>query len=161
MNGDPRGKGSVRCACKGKGKRVFGHQYKAAVDREYEKSMRGIAQKAMGDLPPLEGPLEASFRFRLPVPKSYSKKLRARILAGEEPFFGSYDVSNMAKAIEDAMSTVVYKDDKQIVRYGQVEKIAHEIPGIDVRIVALSPQPDAAPRAHALGPAAPSVLKSC
>lgn len=93
----------------------------------------------MGDRKPLEGPLSVSLRFRVSPPPSWSKRRRARVLAGEEAYFGSFDTDNMIKAVLDPMNEVVFLDDKQIVRLW-AEKIAADPPGVDVRIEALEPQ---------------------
>jgi hypothetical protein len=57
------------------------------------------------------------------------------VLAGEQPFFGRCDLSNMVKAVEDAMNKVVFVDDRQITRLFAT-KVAHERPGVDVRVEA-------------------------
>lgn len=49
------------------------------------------------------------------VPKSYSKKKAAMCLAGEIRPTSKPDCDNIAKNILDAMTGVVYPDDKQVV----------------------------------------------
>lgn len=128
--GDPRGQGRPRTRVV---KREFATIYKDPVDRAYEDSIRELAKEAMGDLAPFEGPVSLSLRFRLAVPKSYSKRVRAAMLAGEQAYLGAFDVSNMVKSTEDAMNKVVWLDDKQVVRLFAT-KVAHVSPGLDVRV---------------------------
>lgn len=135
MHGEPRGKGRPRATVRGGHARM----YTDAKTRAYENSIRAIAVEKMAGRPPLEGPISFSLRVRLSVPKSMSKRQRARVLAGEEAYFGSTDVDNHLKAASDALNGIIWRDDKQITR-AFVEKVAAEIPGLDVRVEAHMPQ---------------------
>lgn len=135
MHGAPRGKGRPRGAVRG----GFVKFYTDAETRNYESSIRAIAVEKMAGRPPFEGPISFSLRVRLPVPKSMSKRQRARVLAGEEAYFGSGDWDNYGKSVSDAFNGIVWGDDKQITR-AFVEKVAAEIPGLDVRVEAHMPQ---------------------
>jgi Holliday junction resolvase RusA-like endonuclease len=138
MAGFPRGKQRHRNAIrKGRDGRSFVSQYTPAETVAYEKSVADLGRKAMGNLAPFVGPLSVSLQFRLDVPKSYSKSLRAAILAGEEWYFGAYDLDNLTKAIYDGLNSVAYIDDRQIVRSFQT-KLGHVRPGVDVRVEALA-----------------------
>lgn len=132
---DPRGKGRPRAAV------IHGRAkiYTDAATRKYELVIRKFATKLMGDRRPLEGPLSVSLRFRLSPPVSMSKRQRAAVLAGEQPYFGRIDCDNAAKSVLDACNAVCWGDDKQIVRLF-VTKVAAEKPGVDVHILALAPQ---------------------
>ena len=135
MTGEPRGKGRPRATPRG----GFPTVYTDDNTRKYEASIKSIATTQMCGKRPLEGPLSVSLRFRLSVPTSYSKRLRTAILAGEEPYFGAFDIDNFAKAVLDPLNGVVFVDDKQVVRLF-VTKIAAETPGVDVRVEAYAPQ---------------------
>jgi Holliday junction resolvase RusA-like endonuclease len=111
--------------------------YTDKLTRAYEAKVRGVAEKAMAGAPPLEGPLAVSLRFRLPIPISYSKKRRAAILAGTEPFYGSSDIDNYAKALLDSFNAVVFGDDKQITQL-LVIKTPAERGGVDIHITPIS-----------------------
>ena len=138
MHGEPRGKGRPRTTTRGRLPVI----YTDPLTKAYEKSVKDIATLAMRGHKPLEGPLSIAMRFRLSIPKSTTKRLRARFLSGEDAYLGSADVDNMIKSIADGMNGVVFIDDKQIVRlYG--EKIASESAGVDVKVIALMPQPNA------------------
>jgi len=127
--GDPRGQGRPRATVR----KGFASVYKDGKSRAYENSIAAIARAVMGARPPLTGALSVSMRFRIMPPASMSKRLRTRVLAGEVAYFGAFDTSNMVKAVEDAMNRVVFVDDKQIVRLFAT-KVAHERPGVDVRV---------------------------
>lgn len=135
LSGEPRGKGRPRTAVRG----GFARVYTDAATRKYEASVKSAALGLMGERKPFEGALSVSLRFRLPVPKSTTKRLRAAKLSGEEPHFGAYDIDNLAKSILDGCNGAVWGDDKQIVRLF-VTKIAAERPGVDIRVEAFAPQ---------------------
>lgn len=127
MKGDPRGKGRPRTAVRGGHARI----YTDAATRRYEGFVRALAEKAMADRRPFDGPVSICMRFRISVPASYSKKRRARILARHEAYFGSFDADNLAKSILDGCNTVLFLDDKQVTRM-LVIKQPSEATGIDV-----------------------------
>lgn len=133
MSGNPRPKGRPRATVRG----GYATLYTDEKTRLYERSVRALSAQAMGGKPPFQGPLSVSLQLRLALPKSMSKRQRARILAGEEPYFGNLDADNGAKALLDAMNSVVFLDDRQVTRLWVV-KVPHEKPGVDVRIEALA-----------------------
>lgn len=140
MTGEPRGKERARHTVRtAKSGRSFVSTYTPAKTRAYESSIRDIAITKMAGRAPFEGPISLSVRIRLAVPVSMSKKQRARIMAGEEAYFGAIDWDNGAKALCDAFNGVVWGDDKQVTR-AFVEKVAAEQPGLDVRVEAFAPQ---------------------
>lgn len=137
FDGEPRGKGRPRATARG----GYARMYTDDKTRKYEQSIARAAAIALDGRKPLEGPLSVSVRLRLQPPASMSKRQRARILAGEEPYLGRIDCDNGAKAVLDAMNGVVWPDDKQIVRLW-VTKVPHEKPGVDVRVETFQFQPD-------------------
>lgn len=70
-----------------------------------------------------QGALRVSCVFIFPRPKGKQKKtmLMPRIVHEGTP-----DLTNLMKAIEDACKGIVFKDDKQIVRYRKIEKYTAE-----------------------------------
>lgn len=135
MSGIPRGQGRPRATAR----RGFASVYKDPVTRKYEASITKLAKVLMGDRAPLEGPLSVSMRFRMPIPKSASKRMKIAMAAGEVAHTSKPDTSNMIKAVEDALNKVVFVDDSQIVR-SFAQKGYAEKPGVDVHILALAPQ---------------------
>lgn len=139
LSGEPRPKGRPRTRVqKGQG----GHWAQIYTDpktREYEAAVRAVAEAAMHDLPPFEGALSVSLKFRLRPAKSMPQRERAPVLAGERPYFGKGDADNYAKSLIDALNGVCWADDKQITRLF-ITKVAADNPGVDVRIEPLDPQ---------------------
>ena len=66
--------------------------------------------------------VELSCEFVIPRSPSHYTKV-GRVLTKSAPAYPSYpDISKMVRAIEDAMTGVVYRDDGLIVRYGKMGK---------------------------------------
>lgn len=71
------------------------------------------AETAMGLRSPLEGPLRLTLEFRFPRPASHrgTKGLRASAptIHAQRP-----DLSKLIRAVEDALTTIVWRDDAQV-----------------------------------------------
>jgi Holliday junction resolvase RusA-like endonuclease len=135
MNGLPRGQGRPRATARGAHATV----YKDKADRRYEASVARVATSAMAGRPPMLGALQIALRFRMPIPRSHSKAVRIAMAAGEIAPTTKPDLSNLVKAIEDGMNTIVFADDAQIVR-AVTSKIYAERPGVDIRVSPFQPQ---------------------
>lgn len=135
LNGEPRGKGRPRVDTRG----AFPRIHTDAKTAKYERSVRMAATVEMGGRDPFEGPLSVSLRFRMPIPKSATKRVRTAMAAGEIAHTSRSDLDNMAKAILDALNTVVFCDDAQICRLF-CTKVYAEAPGVDVKVEAYAPQ---------------------
>jgi Holliday junction resolvase RusA-like endonuclease len=129
INVEPRGKGRPRLSTRG----GFARAYTDPKTRAYEAAIRTVAVVAMAGREPLRRPLSVVLRFRLSVPPSTSKRLRAAILSGDETYLGRIDVDNAAKAVLDALNGVCWVDDRQIVGLVSMKE-PHAQPGIDVWI---------------------------
>ena len=75
--GAPRGKERVKRAGAGT------HSYTPERTVNYEGRMAAAASAAMGDKPPLTGPIELHVVMKFPVPESKPKKWKAAALRGE------------------------------------------------------------------------------
>jgi Holliday junction resolvase RusA-like endonuclease len=139
MTGNPRGKGRPRATMRG----AHASMYTDAKTRAYEASVKRLALAAMAGVPPLEGALSVSLRFRMPIPKSATKKAKAAMSAGETPHTSKPDIDNLQKALLDGMNGAVFRDDSQIVR-AFTTKIYSDKPGVDVRVEAFGSQAVAA-----------------
>ena len=70
----------------------------------------------------LEGPLALSMVAELPIPSSWSrKKQHAAVLCEVLPVMKP-DLKNLLWLVEDALTSVVYRDDAQVVAYDRVAK---------------------------------------
>lgn len=96
---------------------------------DYEEHVRQSFKLLYGNIEPLECPLQACIYAIFEVPKSYSKKMRKKIL--EEDYLYTYrpDGDNIAKAILDSLNGLAFKDDAQVVDlrvvklYGEKAKV--------------------------------------
>ena len=98
--------------------------YDPANARDWKRTVQAqvITQKPAA---PVEGPLKMSLRFILPRPQSLPKR--------EQFPWRRPDLSNMVKAIEDAMNGVIFRDDAQIVQM-DLAKDYGPAPGVEIRI---------------------------
>lgn len=110
-----------------------GVTYTPAKTRSYETRVRNACKDWMRrhGLQPLAVPVIVELTFRFEVPKSYSKKLTAALLAGDEAYTGRRDLDNMVKAAWDAMKKVIMADDRLVQRL-TASKVAAPSTGIDV-----------------------------
>lgn len=100
---------------------------------EYELVARAAAKSAMGPTDLLETPVGVYLYFRLPIPKSHSKKRREACLSGFEKPIKKPDIDNLAKSILDGFNGVIWKDDSQIVSL-HITKVYASVSGVDVLI---------------------------
>tara|TARA_R100000093_G_scaffold892_2_gene2431 strand:- start:88 stop:513 length:426 start_codon:yes stop_codon:yes gene_type:complete len=78
---------------------------------QFKKDMEALTGEL--DTTPCENLVCVSLRFKVQIPKSWSKKKR---LERENTFCdNSSDIDNYIKAILDALNGVYFKDDKQVV----------------------------------------------
>jgi Holliday junction resolvase RusA-like endonuclease len=99
--------------------------------REWKAQVAWIArQNYAGDL--LEGPLVMFLVFVLPRPKSLPKKIREHV---RKP-----DLSNLLKAVEDALKGVLYHDDSQLVDIN-ISKEYGSPPGVQITVQKLVEMP--------------------
>ena len=99
---------------------------------DYETEVRTQAQAVM-TREPLETPLAVYLYFRLPIPRSYTKKRSEACLSGSERPTKKPDIDNLAKSVLDGLNGVVWHDDSQIVSL-HLTKVYARNPGIDLLI---------------------------
>jgi len=130
LAGHPQGKGRARAFVRA------GHvaHYTPEKTRSYESMIRGAAMDAMAGRAPLSGPVEIDLRIEVAIPASWSKRKRTEAEVGVLWPAKTPDLSNVQKAVEDAMNGVVYGDDSQIVRYRRLEKVYSLRPGVTVEV---------------------------
>lgn len=113
--------------------------YKAKKDALYENRVSAAGHEAMAGRPPLTGSCRITVEARFQIPKSASKKKRADMLAGSILPTKKPDLSNVLKAVEDGLNTIVFSDDAQIVE-AFARKIYSDTPCVVVRVEPLSPE---------------------
>ena len=123
--GHPHGKGRPRVAVRN----GFARQYTPKETANYEGMVRLAAQAAMNGRPPTDRPVAVTIAAIFDIPKSATKRFREDALIGTVFPAKKPDISNIAKAIEDGMNAIVFKDDSQIVslttgkRYGATPEV--------------------------------------
>lgn len=119
--GEPVGKGRPKFSSRG----GFARAYTPKKTIDYEKKVK---ESYTGEK--FEGALRVEITAFFPVPKSTSKKNRAKMLSDEIKCTKKPDIDNIAKIILDALNGVAYEDDKQVISlevnkmYGEVPKVA-------------------------------------
>lgn len=94
--------------------------------KPWQVLVQSVALDAMSGTPPLEGPIAAHFSFTERRPKSHFNSKGELNAAGRRKPYPTKapDLLKLARAVEDALSGVCYRDDSQIVcetlekRYG-------------------------------------------
>ena len=93
----------------------MGH-YTPEKTRTYEGMIRTAAMQEVGNRPPLDEPVEFVLRAVFPVPASWSERKRQQAITGEIRPGKKPDLDNIAKAWNDSLNGVVYRDDSLICR---------------------------------------------
>lgn len=117
--------------------------YKPASARDWKALVRMVAAQKM-DREPSRGALRVRMVFALSRPSSHFGRGRNQgKLRGRAPAFPMHqrsDVDNLAKGILDAMSGLVFEDDRQVCTL-EVEKrylATGEVPGTSVAVFELN-----------------------
>lgn len=115
--------------------------------KAWRQDVRSAARSAYdGEL--LRGPLSVTLRFFRQRPKShFGSGKNASVLKGSAPSHPTTkpDVLKLARAIEDALTGVVWEDDAQIV-HEVLDKAWGEPERVEVEISARDPQPGPEPK---------------
>lgn len=119
---------------------IAGHAraYDPPDSREYKKYVKLMASQNRPHKP-IEGPVELKLLIYRPLLKSMSKKKKAEALTGTLRPIKKPDVDNVAKGIMDAMTGIIWADDKQVVSL-QVSKFYSEQPRVEVKVIPLEEQ---------------------
>lgn len=107
--------------------------YTPAKTVKYETKVRDSYYQDNMNTRHLTGAIEAEIHGIFPIPVSVSKKLRAKMESGEEPYTKKVDADNLAKIVLDALNGVAYDDDKQITKL-LVTKAYGKDPRVEVRL---------------------------
>lgn len=90
----------------------------AKNSRPWKQQVAGAALDAMGDTPMLNGPVELAVTFFLARPKGhYGTGRNADALKPSAPEHPTVkpDTTKLLRAVEDAMTGIVWRDDAQVV----------------------------------------------
>lgn len=133
--GEPCAQGRPRFSTAG----GFVRAYDPAKSRNYKAYVKAVCAeeaKKQGWLFNTDLPLKVEIIAGLSIPSSKSKKWKQAAMDGKEKPTKKPDVDNIVKTVTDALSGVIYKDDKQITSL-VVGKIYSARPGVALVIKAL------------------------
>lgn len=105
--GEPVSKGRPRMTKRG-------HTYTPKRTVDYERMVQTLFHAEHGS-PKLEGPIMIQLDLYFGIPKSRSKAARKRMQQGLERPCKRPDIDNCMKSVSDALNSIAYKDDSQIV----------------------------------------------
>lgn len=80
------------------------------------------------------GPLKVFITVYFKIPKSYTKKQREAIKAGELYPTKKPDADNIAKIILDSLNKVAYKDDTQVIELVVIKRYTQEKERVELEI---------------------------
>lgn len=106
--------------------------YDPQKSRDYKYYVR-LAAAQHKPPKPLEGELEVVIDVYRSIPKSMPKRKRQLALQGKIRPVTKPDVDNYVKAIKDALSGIIWKDDKQVVSL-TVRKWYSDMPRVEIDI---------------------------
>ena len=111
-----------------------GYEWRDLIKRKAQRAMI-----AAGIVEPFDGPLSVTMKFRFCRPKScYGTGKNAQIMkpAGRAFPFVKPDCDKLARAIGDAMTKTVYRDDAQICDLHLFKRYVHpwKAPGVSVTV---------------------------
>lgn len=112
LAGQPQGKGRARAFIRGG---HIGHVTPEKT-RTYEGMIRTAAMQEMGGRLPIDRPVEFTLRAIFPVPASWPERKRQQAITGDIKPGKKPDLDNVAKAWNDALNGVAYRDDSLICR---------------------------------------------
>ena len=104
--------------------------------RPWKADVAAAAMDAMGGRPLLVGPLELHVRFVMTRPRGhYGSGRNAGVVRAGAPAYPTTrpDATKLLRALEDAMSSVVWRDDAQVVTQ-RVEKVYGQPAHAQVRV---------------------------
>jgi Holliday junction resolvase RusA-like endonuclease len=91
-----------------------GSVYTPDATRRHEEVVRTTAIVAMGNTPPIRGPVKLVIVESRVIPASWPPTKREAALRGEIQPVGKPDIDNVAKLIKDALNGICYDDDAQV-----------------------------------------------
>ena len=95
----------------------FARAYDPAKSRDYKDYIRLAAAQQMENQQPLDGALSLGVRVYRSIPKSFGKRKAEQAEKGEIRPTTRPDIDNYVKGIKDALKSICWRDDSQIVAY--------------------------------------------
>lgn len=130
--GEPQGQGRPRFARRGKHVQTYDPE-KSVNYKAFVGLIAADAVKAQGWQYQEKEPVCVTIYAYMSVPESKGKKFRCCALEKEIVPTKKPDIDNIYKAVTDAMSGIVYSDDKQVVA-ARIAKLYGEQPRVEVEV---------------------------
>jgi Holliday junction resolvase RusA-like endonuclease len=126
--GEPVAQGRPRFSNQGE----FTKVYDPAKSKDFKKYVKLVAAEHR---PPqlLEGSIKMDVKIYKPTLKSFSKKKAAQAEEGALRPVTKPDVDNYVKGVKDALKSVIWKDDSQVVDL-HISKWYSSVPRIEITI---------------------------
>jgi Holliday junction resolvase RusA-like endonuclease len=102
--------------------------------RNNAAELKLAAQQVMANRLPFDCPVRIDLQAEFLIPSSWSRQRQSAALRGEVRPGKRPDLSNLCKQVEDALNTVVFKDDALIVEYGLLRKVYSRSPKLVVTV---------------------------
>lgn len=118
--------GAVRMTGRGKWVKDNAQRYLA-----YKEEICWQTRQQMKNKDPITGPIAVNVQFRMPIPKSWSKKKKSE--AEGQYHTKRPDTDNLIKGLFDSLNNLVWKDDNQVCKI-LAKKIYSSKPGIEIEI---------------------------
>lgn len=115
---------------------------------EWKNAIAIMARIVFAKWAPIDGGVRFCADFRMPRPESHYRNVRAgRFLRDDAPRFHTIkpDLDNMEKAVQDALTGIVWTDDCRVCQKYSRKLYAREHEPMGVRIVIAKPEPDFMP----------------
>ncbi|KXG78267.1 RusA family crossover junction endodeoxyribonuclease [Thermotalea metallivorans] len=109
-----------------------GTTYTPKKTKNYETLVKEIYVLQHNE-PPMEGELFLELKAYFSIPKSAPKKKQAAMIREEIRPTKKPDIDNLVKTVTDALNTLAYRDDSQIVE-ARVGKYYSEQPRVEIII---------------------------
>ena len=137
--GEPNGQGRPRFTT------INGHAkaYDPEKSRNYKAFVKILAMEAVKQCgwKCTELPVSVGITAYMGIPLSKPKKFKERALSGLERPAKKPDIDNIFKCVSDAISEIIYKDDKQIVESHIIKRYA-ETPCVKISVVEIGRSED-------------------
>lgn len=92
--------------------------YQSKNSQGYQDTISRVARLSMALSDPYEGPVRLNVRAYMAIPKRTTRKNLALMQSGLLLPCRAPDYTNITKLAEDALNTIVFKDDKQVIGPG-------------------------------------------
>jgi Holliday junction resolvase RusA-like endonuclease len=131
--GDPVAQGRPRFSTRG----GYVRAYDPKKSADFKDYIRLSAAEQMNGNPPLDGPLSLSVRVYRPLPSAIANSKKKSALAESGIILPTTkpDLDNYVKGIKDALKSICWRDDSQIVAYKEpFGKFYSETPRIEIEV---------------------------